>query len=460
MLDPYKRMNSVCEACDTRQATIYCMNCAKLHLYCQKCYETSHECDSKRLHKIQTISMATSGEEGLEEMLFCQEHGRKFKEYSCLTCNQSICSDCLIIGKHVGHEMNTIQKGYERIIRVFKTHLSEYEEILKLLDTKKTPAMDHLNNTLEEIRSMKQKIIEDTQNLIKTIEEETKEMIAIIDSEIESYIQNIKLLQKSTQEFNEMIQKCSESIKKVEAANHENYYKFSKNIRELEKTKRFFNIWSPIISLKGNKHVFPQLEAIKKCMIDVKEINITFTNRPKQSFDKGSIVSTVDHNMLLLTWISEACKTPRLSLKLLWKGTVDGFGASTFHNKCNNQGTTVTVVLSESNFIFGGFTTKSWAGNNAYTHDPEAFIFSLTHKTKLSKQKNPSYSIYCSSNHGPTFGGGHDIYICDNCNIDNSNYSNGNHTYDLPQGVNNKTYLAGAHNFKVKDIEVYSVKTY
>jgi len=452
-------MNFVCEVCDARQATIYCMNCAKLHLYCQKCYEISHECDSKKSHKIQAISKSTSGQEDLEEMLFCQEHEKKYKEYACLTCNQSICSDCLIIGKHIGHEMNTIQKGHEKIIKDFKIRLSGYEETLKLLDTKKTPVTNYLNSTLEEIKSIKQKVIEDSQSLIKTIEEKTKEMIAIVDGEIESFSQNIKLLQKSAEEFKGIIKKCSESINNMEATNHENYYEFSKNIRELENTKELFNKWLPIASLENNKCMLPQLEPVRKYMIDINEIKVTLINELKQLFDERSIVSTFEHKILLLNWISETCKTPKFSLKLLWKGTVDGFSASTFHSKCDNQGTTVTVILSEFNCIFGGFTTKSWASAGGFTYDPEAFIFSLTHKIKLSKQKNTSHSIYCNTNYGPMFGEGSDICIHDNCNNNNSSHSNGNYTYDLPQGVDNKTYLAGANSFKVRDIEVYSVKT-
>ena len=452
-------MNSMCEVCDTRQVTNYCLDCTKFHLYCQKCYEITHESDSKKSHRIRTILTASPVQEDLEEILFCQKHKKKFQEYSCLTCNQLICSDCLAIGKHIGHEASNIQKGYKKVIKDFETHLLLYEEILKLLDTKKKLVISCLNNTLEEIKSIKQKLIEDSQSLINTIEKMTKEMIAIIDNEIEGFNQNTNLLQKPIEEFKKIIKKCSESIKKMKVANHENYYKFSTNVKELENTKKLFNEWLPIASLENNKYVLPQLEPVRKYMIDIKEAKIILVNGQKQLFDERSIVSTFYHKTLLLNWISEACKTPRLSLILLWKGTVDGFSASTFHKKCDNQGTTVTVVLSEFHYIFGGFTTKSWAGNGAYVYDPKAFIFSLTHMAKFNKQKSESHSIYCGPSYGPIFGGGNDIIIYDNCNS-SSNYSCGDYTYDLPQGVDNKTYLAGAKNFKVKDIEVYSVRTY
>jgi len=453
-------MNSVCEACDTKKTTINCMDCNKVHSCCQKCCGISHDCDCKKSHKTQPNFATISIEEELEEILFCQEHEEKYKEYSCLTCNQAICSDCLEIGKHIGHEADNIQKGYEKVIKDFKTDLSEYEETLKLLDAKKTPIINYLNNTLEEIKSIKQEIINDSQDLIKIIEEMTKEALTLVDIEIESFSQNVKLFQKSTEEFRGIIEKCNESVKKVEAGNHEDYYKFSKNIKELNSTKELFNKLLFITSLENNKYVFSQLESVKKYIINTKKIKTILVDKLKQLFDERSIVSTFDHKILLLSWISEACKTPKLSLELLWKGLVDGFSASTFHSKCDNQGTTVTVVLSEFNCVFGGFTTKSWGGNGGYVYDPEAFIFSLTHKTKLSKQKDTSHSIHCSKDYGPMFGKGHDICIYDSCNTNNNSNSYGNTTYDLPQDVDSSTYLAGAHKFKVKDIEVYSVKTY
>ena len=60
-------------------------------------------------------------------------------------------------------------------------------------------------------------------------------------------------------------------------------------------------------------------------------------------------------------------------------------------------------------------------------------------------------------------GGGHDIYISDNCNFNKMSGSNYGYTYKLPSGIKYfskeaKGYLAGSKNFKVIDIETYSVK--
>ena len=62
-----------------------------------------------------------------------------------------------------------------------------------------------------------------------------------------------------------------------------------------------------------------------------------------------------------------------------------------------------------------------------------------------------------------TFGTGHDLAIFDDANP-NGNYSNFGHSYELPEGMKYdsdqaRSYLAGLYNFKVKEFEVYSVKS-
>ena len=177
--------------------------------------------------------------------------------------------------------------------------------------------------------------------------------------------------------------------------------------------------------------------------------------------NNSDVVKGAEDAVLLNNWVSETRKE-KVKFELLWKGSRDGFGASTFHTKCDGKGATLTVVKSEHDKVFGGYTSESWgfagSGIPQYKHDPTAFIYSLTNKTKCSTQKNTN-SIWDWSGCGPCFGrgGGADIYICDNCNKIKDSYSYGNNTYQLPPGADANTYFAGSNYFIVKEIEVYSV---
>jgi hypothetical protein len=42
--------------------------------------------------------------------------------------------------------------------------------------------------------------------------------------------------------------------------------------------------------------------------------------------------------------------------RLIYRGTDDGFGSSSFHSKCDGIANTITIILTTDDFIFGGFT--------------------------------------------------------------------------------------------------------
>ena len=76
--------------------------------------------------------------------------------------------------------------------------------------------------------------------------------------------------------------------------------------------------------------------------------------------------------------------------------------------------------------------------------------------------QNHTYAIYGTSGYHITFGGGHDLYLCDNANTTNSSYSNLGHTYKPPNGITYSSteannFLAGSYNFMVDEIEIYKL---
>ena len=67
---------------------------------------------------------------------------------------------------------------------------------------------------------------------------------------------------------------------------------------------------------------------------------------------------------------------------------------------------------------------------------------------------NPVHAIYRYSGYGPTFGGGHDIYIANNAN--SNSYTNFGDSFYVPSGVQDKkTILAGTYKFTPDEVEVF-----
>jgi hypothetical protein len=148
--------------------------------------------------------------------------------------------------------------------------------------------------------------------------------------------------------------------------------------------------------------------------------------------------------------------------ELIYKASRDGFDANAFHSRCNNKGPTMTIIQSNNNYLFGGYTAVPWTSDGSYKNDTTAFLFTLTNPHDIPPTKyliNPSQSanaVYHNSSYGPTFGSGHDIYLANGSNSNNSSYTNFPSGYTDTTGKGNATFT-GARNFTSSDIEVFKL---
>ncbi|CAF1263987.1 unnamed protein product [Rotaria magnacalcarata] len=148
--------------------------------------------------------------------------------------------------------------------------------------------------------------------------------------------------------------------------------------------------------------------------------------------------------------------------ELIYKATRDGFDANAFHSRCNDRGPTITIIQSNNNYLFGGYTAIPWTSDNSYKSDTTAFLFTLTNSHSIPPTKylidssKAVYTVNHNSGYGPTFGGGHDIYLTNASNANNSSYTNFPYTYLDTTGKGNDTFT-GARNFTASDIEVFKL---
>eukprot|EP01084_Bolivina_argentea_P111483 198880_1 len=125
-------------------------------------------------------------------------------------------------------------------------------------------------------------------------------------------------------------------------------------------------------------------------------------------------IMTSDEIQILIDLIKQKRKKKSLEWNLLFRGSNDGFLASTFHLKCDDMANTICVIESNHGNVFGGFTTLPWKSDVGRYHvDEEAFVF-IVRKKKKSLKKAIMYLQYTSSQHsvvhnkymGPVFGYG------------------------------------------------------
>jgi len=157
----------------------------------------------------------------------------------------------------------------------------------------------------------------------------------------------------------------------------------------------------------------------------------------------GNIVQTGETDMII-NWLGK-----KADFELCYRASIHGKSSSEFHNRCDGKGASITFVKTTNGFRFGGFTSRSWNGNNNnYEYnDSSAFVFSLDKQTKLGYYY--SYGIYNNMSYGPTFGGGHDFHI-------NSNMSWGYvNVHSFRNGGESSYYLVnGNWGFTPEEVEV------
>ena len=256
--------------------------------------------------------------------------------------------------------------------------------------------------------------------------------------------------------IDDIVMKLCDKVKEIDVLNQIINEQKSEN----EKLRKEFNDYK---NYSENK--ITELEATIKTISENLKNNIEFYNGKyleKEEYNKikEEKAKFIDTNIMRyneLDLIKEGIKNKlKKNIKkcnLLFKASINGFGSSNFHSLCDGKNNTLTLVETTSGRRFGGFTDAQWDQSNKFKTGSNGFIFSLDNK-EIYYNKDSNYNIYCCSDRGPTFGGGHDFKIVNNCNNSNESYDYSGCSYD----TNGKKYaLAGQSNFLVKDYEVYQL---
>jgi len=204
-----------------------------------------------------------------------------------------------------------------------------------------------------------------------------------------------------------------------------------------------------------------QVEALTKTLSEMrKEIqSIKIKELEKDEISLKSFEQTTflkdEEKKMISKWIHP---NKIIRFNMIFCSDKDGDRSSQFHYYCDGIFPSITVVLDTSGRRFGGYTTQNWARNtigSSYCRAPESFIFNLSNmqKFELSNQINNN-AIYRDNSYGPTFGGGHDLYIADQCKSNTNSYCSKN-TYNT--GNNNLLGGNGSTSFQVSKYEVYQV---
>jgi len=177
--------------------------------------------------------------------------------------------------------------------------------------------------------------------------------------------------------------------------------------------------YKKILSKELFKELFTHFLDLDAKPSDVsKLIEIKSVPQMTEEINIDSKIITNKHIELISKWINgidpkNKLKTP-YEFKLLYRGTRDGFTVNKFHEICDNQSHTVSIVkVKNSNEILGGYNPMVWRRSDSkfgsYTNTKKSFIFSFKENIEsyiLSRVKNNEYAIYNGSRSYGAFGKG------------------------------------------------------
>eukprot|EP01084_Bolivina_argentea_P148575 259714_1 len=154
--------------------------------------------------------------------------------------------------------------------------------------------------------------------------------------------------------------------------------------------------------------------------VSLKDLIVSFADHVIGSSVLTSKEDT-DFSQLLCTIIPNIKR-----FELLLRASEHGFSGRDFHNKCDDRGSTVTIIQSNFGTVFGGYTSVPWSTPPHHfegKQDANAFLFLIRSDDKANQNKCPmlfpiktdtfGFNICHHAFGGPCFG--KDLRISDQC---------------------------------------------
>ena len=357
------------------------------------------------------------------------------------------------------------------------------------------PEQEKINNELKRVLDQAEKYKQENEtfkqengllnkenNSLKSENENLRNELAKYKEQFEKLKNNYTSLQKDSealQEQNKEFLQLKETLENNNEILKNNLEQFNKDNETLKQnltmaTNQNQALANEINALKNNaqksqyneeeiKNMMEELNAYRikaqendmlKKHIEELEYQIQAIQERQEEEDVKEVKGDIIHDMNELEMITKKInkENKRIIINLLYKASADSDSAAVFHEKCDGANNTIVLVETKDGKRFGGYTTKSWAGNCVEKADPDAFIFSFD-KMKTYDNIPGDDAIGCYPKFGPIFLGCQ-IKIFDNA------FTRGGTTFEKELNFNTEEdyeLTGGNRTFDVKDIEVYEV---
>ena len=431
---------------------------------CNKC-EVLH---SKLFKNHQNFISNKNAEDLINEYCDVENHYHNKLNYFCKTHNKLCCALCLtkIQGKGVGQHKDCDVCFIEDIKDERQNKIKDNIKLLEELSSKFNKSFDEINKIYEEINGKREKLKLEIQkiftNIRNTLNNREDELLLDVDKKYDNLFFNGNNIIKDIERLPNKIKLSLEKCKSIDKLNENNIYKLIKESIEIENNINIINNINSNIdniykSSKIDNKFIPEEKDMKEFIENIKTFGLVKIINDEILSASSIIKDDFNSIGLINKWIEETINKKEIKYKLIFKMSENGSKSDDFHNYCDNQGQTLTLIKTTKNKIIGGFTPLNWKNQGNGIDDPnnQTFIFSLNLKKKYDMIQKNGRAIFCSKSYGPNFGD------CDLCLKENmkigETYANKSCNF-LSDNNLELTGGKGDHeNFDAEELEVYKV---
>ena len=234
---------------------------------------------------------------------------------------------------------------------------------------------------------------------------------------------------------------------------------------KLDRLEKTFNTLKEI-SLIANSHIINDSDELNLILTTLKKSLLKDEKKPgPNQLRKGKNTNSNTSSKQKISNISEKKGNTNIIFKLVYRASRDGDSAEEFHKRCNDIGANITLVKTDKNIKFGGFTNFDWdipdkektiksPEDGVEKEDDKSFCFSLSLNKIYLHNKDKNGAIYCIEKCGPIFS--------DNIFAINDNMlSKGGYCGKMEKsnfiGQEADFEIAGEENFKITELEVFEI---
>ena len=444
------------------KAISYCCNCGVF--MCNKC-ENFHS-NLLQNHNVFNIDYY------LQENFtgFCKEDNHNNKlEYYCKTHNILCCVICIAKIKNKNHGKHSdcvICNINDDIINEKKNIMIDNINYLEKISTNIQNSINEIKNLFEKVTETKENLKKQIQNIFTKIRNELNTREGQLLSEVDTIYNKSNLNDNLLRDYEKLPKRINTSLEKAKLVQNENnkdkniilineciqiensikdFNKINEGINELKNSNNItFNFSPNEIEMKE------ELERIKSFGKIIK-INYGFMN-------SNIIKNDVKGQNSIVNWIKEKIRKNDIQLKLIFKMTEHGTNGKSFHNYCDNKGPTLTLIKTNKNKIFGGFTPLNWEndGKTKFDKSNQTFIFSLNLNKKFDMISTNKRAIQgFEIDYGPNFGD-YDFGLATNLK-EGQTYANSSCNYLSNKKLELTGNIGNNENFQTEEVEVYQV---